>query len=170
MKQYAPFFEWFENDRKELGVVEELLTSLNETSDLGLHSPQIHKPDPPDCICLNASGGCVAIEVAEVVCEEATRRTAKGERVMRLWNPGEFFNRVGALLAEKDRKTFHGGPYAAIVACLFTDEPMLTLEQARVECGANRFGSYQQLTAAYLLFSYDPRTKSYPVVPLTITT
>ncbi len=55
MKEYSPFFEWFDKGRKELGVVEELLNSLNQSNQLGFHSPQINQPDPPDCICMNAA-------------------------------------------------------------------------------------------------------------------
>ena len=36
MREYAPFFEWFAKDRKELGVVEELLVSLNRETRAGL--------------------------------------------------------------------------------------------------------------------------------------
>jgi len=35
-RKYASFFEWPDKERKELGVVEELLRSLNSVSPLGL--------------------------------------------------------------------------------------------------------------------------------------
>lgn len=149
MKECAPFFEWFEKGRKELGVVEELFESVNRVGRTGLHSPQIYRPDPPDSICLNSSADRVALDVAEVVCEEAARLTAQGHRVMRVWRPGELTTRVAELLAEKDKKTFHGGPYAEIVASLFTDEPMLTSEQANSELSGASFGPFKQLTAAF---------------------
>ena len=168
MREYAPFFEWFQKDRKELGVVEALLGSLNQTSGSSFCSPRIQHPDPPDCICFNAEGGLVAVEVAEVVCEEAARLTAQGEQVMRVWRPEELKMRVVDLLDGKDGKTFHGGPYADIITCLFTDEPMLTLEHVNSELGNTSFGPYKQLTSAFLVLSYDPSTKSYPVVTLRV--
>ena len=73
MRKYAPFFEWFDKGRKELGVVEELIASLNRIKQEQFHTPQLCDPDPPDCICLNESGEVVAIEVSEVVCEDAAR-------------------------------------------------------------------------------------------------
>jgi len=168
MKEYAPFFEWFEKDRKELGVVEELLESVNRMGRTGYYSPQIYRPDPPDCVCLNSSAALVALEVSEVVCEKAARLTAQGNQVMRVWRPGELTTRVAELLAEKDKKIYHGGPYAEIVASLFTDEPLVTPEHADTELSSASFGPYKQLTAAFLLLSYNPNTKTYPVVALRI--
>jgi hypothetical protein len=166
MKTYASFFEWHDKGRKELGVVEELLVALNRTAGLRLHSPKEYSPDPPDCICLDGSGKSVAIEVAEVVCREAARLNAQGRAVYRSWQAGELLSQVAHVLNGKDAKTFHGGPYQAIIACLFTDEPALTVTQATAELSGQLFGPFTQLTAAYLLFSYDPGSQTYPVVKL----
>jgi hypothetical protein len=170
MKTYASFFEWHSKGQKELGVVEELVVALNRTAALGLHSSREFSPDPPDCICLDASGNSVAIEVAEVVCQEATRLNAQGHAVYRSWQSGELVSEVGRVLKGKDGKTFHGGPYRAIIACLFTDEPALTVTQATAELSGQLFGPFTQLSAAYLLFSYDPGSKTYPIVKLSVRT
>ena len=168
MKTYASFFEWHNKSQKELGVVEELVITLNRIAGLGFHSPKEFSLDPPDCICLDVSGNTIAIEVAEVVCQEATRLNARGSAVYRNWRPGELAIQVAHVLEEKDRKTFHGGPYQAIIACLFTDEPALTFTQATTELSGHLFGPFNQLTAAYLLFSYEPDSQTYSVVNLTV--
>ena len=168
MKTYASFFEWHDRGRKELGVVEELVVALNSSAGLTLHEPREFSPDPPDCVCLNEAGESIAIEVAEVVCEEAVRLNAQGTDVYRHWRPGELATHVSLTLAGKDGKTFHGGPYHSIVACLFTDEPALTVEQAEAELAGHEFGPFSQLTNAYLLFSYRPATQSYPLIELRI--
>ena len=111
-------------------------------------------------------GELVAIEVAEVVCEDTARINAQGEDVYRNWKPGELKAHILRLLSEKDGKNFHGGPYLAIIACLFTDEPMLTFNKAQLELEEQLFGSFKQLTAAFLLFSYEPTSQSYPVFEL----
>ena len=131
-------------------------------------APRIQKPDPPDCVCVNAAGESVAVEVAEVVSEEAARLTAQGNSVARVWRPGELIAYVDQLLADKDRKTYHGGPYAGIAVALFTDEPMLTLQEATSELNSASFGPYSQITSAYLLLSYDPYAKSCPVIALAV--
>jgi hypothetical protein len=99
VKNYASFFEWHNKGQKELGVVEELLVALNRGAELELHHPRVFSPDPPDCVCLNASGEAVAIEVAEVVCEEAARLNAKGPQVHRQWRPGELRTHIARHLS-----------------------------------------------------------------------
>jgi len=168
MKEYASFFEWHDKPRKELGVLEDMLNSLNRTSGANYHSPQIHRPDPPDCICLNALGGHVAVEISELVCQEAARLTAQGEHVMRMWLPGELRKQIVQLLGEKDEKTFHGGPYAEIVVCLFTDEPMLGIGHVISELAASSFGPFRQLSSAFLVLSHDPNAKSCPALRLNV--
>lgn len=164
-RKYASFFEWPEKDRKELGVVEELLPSLNALG-LGLRNLRVHRPDPPDCVCEDQNGNPVAIEVAEIVCEDAARLNAQGHNVYRAWRPGNLGAAITARLAEKDTKTFHGGPFATLAVCLFTDEPALTVDFAKRELASVSFGPYKQIGTAYLLFSYDPGSKSYPLLPL----
>ena len=165
-RQYASFFEWPDRQIKELGVVKELLATLNNTTNLGLHSPRVCEEDPPDCVCENIEGGNVAIEVTEVICREAARLNAQGQNVCRVWKPDELAFHIEHLLNEKDKKAYHGGPYVNTLACLFTDEPMLNFNFAKTELASVRFGPFSQLTSAFLLFSYEPESKSYPVIPL----
>jgi hypothetical protein len=166
-RKYASFFEWPEKEGKELGVVEELLPALNVLG-LGLHNLRVQRPDPPDCVCDDANGKPMAIEVAEIVCEHAARLNAQGHKVYRAWRPGDLGAAITARLSEKDAKTFHGGPFSTIAVCLFTDEPALAVDFAKCELAAASFGPYRQIGAAYLLFSYDPGSKSYPLLPLRI--
>ena len=166
-RKYASHFEWPEKEGKELGVVEELLSGLNALG-LGLHNLRVQRPDPPDCVCDDPNGRPVAIEVAEIVCEDAARLNAQGHNVYRAWRPGELCVTVTTRLREKDTKIFHGGPYSSIAVCLFTDEPALTLEFAKRELFSVSFGPFEKIGAAYLLFSYDPNSKSYPLLPLQI--
>ncbi len=165
-RQYASFFEWPNKQIKELGVVKELLTALNNTANLGLHSPRFFEQDPPDCVCANIEGADVAIEVTEVVCSEALSQNAQGKDVYRVWKSGELASHIEHLLSGKDKKTYHGGPYVNTLVCLFTDEPMLTFDFVKAELTSISFGPFLQLTSAFLLFSYEPVSKSYPVIAL----
>ena len=166
MKTYASFFEWHDKGQKELGVVEQLIVALNSGAGLQLHSPYEFEHDPPDCVCSDGAGRPVAIEVPEIVCEKAVRENAQGKNVYRRWQPGELTQHIASTLAAKDTKAFSGGPYTSIIAALFTDEPDLTPAQARAELDLHLFGPYGQLTAAYLLFSYEAESHSYPVLTL----
>jgi hypothetical protein len=165
-RQYASFFEWPDRQIKELSVVKELLTTLNNTTNLGLHSPSVYEQDPPDCVCKNVEGGNVAIEVTEIVCSDAARLNAQGQKVYRVWKSSELASLIELRLSEKDKKNYHGGPYVSILACLFTDEPMLTVEFVKAELASVNFGPFSQLTSAFLLFSYDSVSKSYPAIQL----
>ena len=115
--------------RRSLGS-SELVNSLKLAGFADLRRPQLNRPDPPDCVCENQLGNRVAVEVAEVVCERAARLTAQGEDVFRRWRDGELRVHIERLLGEKNRKCYFGGPYSETIVCLFTDEPMLTPEQA----------------------------------------
>jgi len=167
-RKYASFFEWPDKERKELGVVEELIAGLNASIGLGLSNLRVQRPDPPDCVCDDSNGKPVAIEVAEVVCEDAARLNAQGQNVYRVWRPGDLAARIRTRLNEKDGKSFHGGPFASIAVCLFTDESTLTVDFAKRELSLVMFGPYKQVGTAYLLFSYDQGSKNYPFLPLRI--
>jgi len=168
MKRYAAFFDYLDREQAEFGVAEELVRSLELRGLRRFGNLSAHRPDPPDCICLNEMGGHVAIEVTEVVCGAAASVTAQGHDVYRDWQPGAFLDQVSSQLARKDSKQFHGGPYAEIVACLFTDEPIMSRDRIAKELEGASFGPFRQLTSAYLVLSYDPATKSYPLYVLPI--
>jgi hypothetical protein len=104
----------------------------------------------------------------EVVCEDAARLNEQGVEVFRNWRAGELTAHIAKLLAEKDSKTFNGGPFASITVCMFTDEPLLTIDRLEVELADKYFGPYKQVDSAYLVVSYDPATKTYPVIELGI--
>jgi hypothetical protein len=163
MRQYAAFFEWHDRPRKELGVLETLI----ESGCVAWNSPQSFSPDPPDCVCSDDRGNPIAVELAEVVSQEAAARNARGEQVMQWWDTGDISAHVRELLFRKDQKTFHGGPYVEISVCLFTDEPLLIQSEARAELEQTAFGPFNQITSAYLVFSYVAG-QGYPVIPLRI--
>ena len=167
-RKYASFFEWVDKEGKELGVAEELVKALNSGGTLQLSNLVLCNPDPPDLICQNAQGDLIALEVSEIVCEEAVRLNQQGQDVYRVWQPGELQAAIAERLARKDKVTLQGGPYHCLYVCLFTDEMMLTHQGACEELSNVVFGPYNQITDAFLLFSYQPGTKSYPVVRLRI--
>jgi hypothetical protein len=166
VRPYASFFEWPDKEQKELGVVEELIESLNVRAGRQLGNLRPQRPDPPDCICEDADGQAIGVEVSEIVCGIAASKNARGQKVYRVWQPGELTDTIRTRLEEKDKKTFHGGPYASIIVCLFTAEPALARDTAAEELHPKSFGPFRQISAAYLLFSYDPGSKSYPLIRL----
>lgn len=167
-RKYASFFEWVDKESKELGVAEELLKVLNQTGQVQLSGAVPCHPDPPDLSCRNAEGDLIALEVTEIVCEEAVRRNQQGEEVFRLWRPGELQAAITDSLNRKDKIHLHGGPYHRLYVLLFTDEMMLTPQAVADELSGVTFGPFNKITDTFLLFSYQPVTKNYPVLRLHI--
>lgn len=163
---YASFFEWPDRQRKELGIVEELIATLGRQGASPFHSPQVFQPDPPDCTAVTSIGESIAIEVTELVSEEAARRNAQGHAVSRQWQAGDLATQVRAQLLKKDSKSLNGGPYARFAVVLFTDEPLLLFEYSERALSEQFFGPFVQIGEAYLLFSYCPRRQLYPALRL----
>jgi hypothetical protein len=167
-RKYASFFEWLDKEGKELGVAEELVRALNSAEALDPNSLAPCYPDPPDLTCRTDQGELIAIEVSEIVCVEAVRANQKGHDVFRVWGKGELQSAIAESLSRKDKVNPQGGPYHRFYVCLFTDEMMLTHQGASDELSNVVFGPFNQITDAFLLFSYQPATKSYPVLRLRI--
>ena len=167
-RKYASFFEWIDKEGKEFGVGEDLVKALNSAHSLQLIDLAPCNPDPPDLTCKNVQGDLIAIEVSEIVCEKSVRLKQQGQDVYRVWQPGEVQAAISERLARKDKVTLQGGPYQSFYVCLFTDEIMLTPQGVGDELSDVSFGPFDQITDAFLLFSYQPGTKSYPVVRLRI--
>jgi hypothetical protein len=125
----------------------------------------LQEPDPPDLTC-SIGAGRIAIEVTELVCEQAVRANELGNAVYREWRPGEIAASLQALLSRKDTVRLKGGPYDSLWLCIFTDEFTLSSGRVAAELEGVTFLPMQQIAKAFLLFSYEPGTSTYPVVPL----
>ena len=165
-RKYASFYEWPDKRIKEFGIVQELVQSL-ATQGFDLGDPQVHHSDPPDCVCEDGAGNLVALELVELVSQEAIERNEKGEHVYRWWEPADIRSEVAKLLARKDAKKFGGGPYSGIAVVIHTDEPALTADEAREALTGTVFGPFEQVTRAFLMFSYMP-SKGHEVLQLSV--
>jgi hypothetical protein len=173
-RRYANFFEWPNKQRKELGVVEELLKAMRLSGAETYHSPGFG-PSPnvaPDCIVVDNSGSSIAIEVCEFVSEEAIRINQKEIDVIKAkyrdWLPNEVVEEVKAILMGKDGKTYHGGPYHKICILIFSDERVVTYGTCADVLKASEFGPFKNISEAYFMFSYDPGFGYCPYMKLTI--
>jgi hypothetical protein len=173
-RKYASFFEWPDRATKELGLVKRLVESLESAGRCDFHSP---RPGPgpnvaPDCVALNGDGHPVALEVSELVSEEAIRANQRAGSavggVYKHWDPAELLGGISALLRVKDSKTYHGGPFWDISVLIHTDE--ITIRSATYVplLTEHAFGPFRRISDAYLLFSYDGDVGGYPHVKLVI--
>jgi hypothetical protein len=169
-RRYAGFFQFPRKDWSELSIVEELIVSLEREGFDSLHDPKTFSPDPPDVICLDSIDLPVAVEVVEAVSQEAVALNAQGRRVTKWWDAAEFVTHVCGLILTKDAKTFNGGPFQRKIVCVHTDEPVVMPDEVRIALAAIPPMRLNQIAAAYLLFSYDPGTQSYPVLRIPVAT
>jgi hypothetical protein len=168
-RRYAPFSEWpMHKSQMELHIATHLMLSLKELGKSLFVNPRLHDPDPPDIVADLLSGGSCAIEITELVDEHlaSTREHVAGDP--RVWRPDELKQDIERALSRKDSKVFHGGPYGATIVCLFTGEPLLSFDNVRDEIACVSYGPYHQLTAAYLMFSYDVELKVCRIVELNL--
>ena len=165
-RKYASFYDWHDKQIKELGIVRELVKSLGAVG-FPLRDPRIQEPDPPDCVCVDDAGRPVALEVVELVSQEAIERNERGECVYRWWDSEGIRAEVKQLLERKDGKAFNGGPYVEVAVLIHTDEPALTADVAREALAGVGFGPFKQLTRAFLMFSYMPG-KGHEVLQLSV--
>ncbi len=173
---YASFREVGSKEFKEVDAVRDLLGSLKAAGDVEYRDVSAAPKDPPDFIAVNRKGQAVAVEVTEFVSEEAVRlneaeRRRLGRRPditemqMAQWTEQAFVGHMRELLQGKDRKTLNGGPFEEYLLVLHTDEPLLVRSEVEGWIPSHSFGPYAQITAAFLLFSYEPG-RGYPFVPI----
>ena len=168
-RKYGAFFELGDKKQKELTVGEELFQALNSELGYSLDRLALHEPDPPDLACYLGKER-VALEVTELVCATAVKANETGKQVYREWRPGEATEALRALLHRKDSIKLQGGSFSALWVCVFTDEFMLTAEHLAKELATVTFGPFQQISKAFVLFSYQPSQPTYPVVQLQLKT
>jgi len=75
LRNYANHWEWFDKQRKELGIVEDWLKSMHLAEENTYVMPRLgpHPNHAPDCLVSNENGEIVAVELCEFVCEKAIK-------------------------------------------------------------------------------------------------
>jgi len=167
---YANHWEWWNKQRKELGIVEDWLESMCTSGESAFTSPRFgpHPNNAPDCIVLNKNGENVAVELCELVSEEAVAENQRGNAVYRDWQPTEVVNKIGEILKKKDKKTYHDGPYSEIIILIHTAEPVIAYEHYKELLSLKGFQGLHQVNQAYLLFKNhnNPSITPYPYIKL----
>jgi hypothetical protein len=170
-KGYATFWDWPNKQVKERGIVRDLLKSISaERGEHGV-SKLWSNPNPnetPDVFAVAISGELIAFEVTELVDQKTIEQKKRGAWRVKKWHSQELQKKLQCIIAEKDAKTFRGGPFAKVVLIIYTDEPRLKCAFCADAIASKKFGPCQVITEIYLLFSYVPRRKSYPYIRLEI--
>lgn len=166
---YADHFGWSTNrEIEEWGVVLSLNEALQKSGAKGFSNIQARGRgnDPPDCEALTQDNKRVAIEVTELVREEAIRAFKAGnDEVVADWDKKSFLSAVSVLIEKKDCKfeALKGGPYpGGHILVIFTDEPLLHRKNVSRYLENSTFPITENLTKIFFLIAYDPQIESYP--------
>lgn len=171
-RAYASLREGGTKGQKELTVLLDLLASMRASGDEHYFNPGLSPEDPPDCIARTAAGQLVAVEVTELVSQEAIeynertrrelgRRPDITEMVMHRWTREDLLRHIDTILIRKESRVYEGGPYAEVVVVIHTDEPLLVRERCEEWLTNYRFGPFGTITTGYLLYPYQPPS-GYP--------
>lgn len=172
LRKYASYFEWPDKQRKELGVVQELLKAMELSGEKRFHSARKGPSanHAPDCVANGQDGEPVAIEVCELVSGKAIQCNINvndvKDAVYRDWLPDHVAEEVGNILLRKDGVKYVGGPYSNIVVVIHSDEMVVVHSTC---AGALRSRTYDKpnvINEAYFLFSYDPAFEYCPYIKL----
>ena len=172
---YASFYGWStDRDLEEWGVTNTLRQALQSNGESFFDGLQQRGRgnDPPDCEAVDAKGNRIAIEVTELVCSDAIQAYKQG-RVYDWadWNKERLIASLEERIATKGTRypKLKDGPYeGGYVVLIYTDEPMLPIDTVRKFLDGHTFRKPEGVTRAFLLLSYDPRTKSCPYVDLAL--
>ncbi len=171
--RYAGAFEACTKERKELGVGEEFSRSLKAKFGLELLDLCLASPDPPDLVAA-LGRSVIGLEVTELVCSDAIKANKKAGGndlvVYRHWRMGEVRGALEIRLAEKNLCQLKGGPFDEFWVCVHTDELDLSPERVAEDLGQIALGPFPRIDRAFLLFSYTPGIKTYPLMQLSLAT
>ena len=171
---YADFFGWsLDRNLEEWGVLQALRESLEAQgrvfyyTDLRIRG---RSHDPPDCEARDADGRRVAVEVTELVSEDAIRAYKAGRVYdFALWDRESFLASLAQVIARKDSNyprlkdpPYHGG-YELVV---FSYEPMLSRRNVDTYLAGHVLEPPANLSRVVLLLGYDPGVSRCPIYEL----
>ena len=171
-RPHAGHFSW-ESDRAvaEIGVVNEFEIALALDDQLFFSEPK-HRGtdnDPPDCEAKGSGGGRVGIEVTELVDSASAAAARAGDHYEWVDWKGKLIPRLEKILRKKDNpRDLKDSPYGEYVVLIYTDEPWLELNYISAVLLQHQFKNFKLITRAYLLVSYDPHLKRYPLYRLNV--
>jgi hypothetical protein len=169
---YADFWEWPDQHAKEASIMEDFLGARNKMGLQRYAKVEQLKNDPPDFVATDIEGCKIAIELTELVSEKAIRANLRAKEpknsVWQDWTQEDVVAAVEKRLQDKDSKKYLGGPYNEIHVVLHVDEPLVPRQEYVPFLGTVTLAARRQISSAFVLFSFDPATDSYPLVTLNL--
>jgi hypothetical protein len=164
LRKHGSFWLWPKKPVVERGVVRELLNSMHHDGDMRYQNARSVNDDWPDCEVDDDLGNTVAVEVTELVDEEAIRTAERDEMDFSYQTDGEIKEKVSKILARKNLKSSHGGLYRKVILVIHTDE--FTHSRLFPVIRNTEFMRLENIQEAFIITSYDPSydpvTHTYP--------
>jgi hypothetical protein len=151
----------FYKKMKESGIIKALFDSMEANAQGAYLNPR-PGPNSPDFVAEDLKHNPVAVELTELVSQEAIEANLKGHEIYRDWRPSEVINRIEEILKEKGAKSYHGGPYSKIILVIHTDELVISSREYIPILKNHIFGPLKQIDEVYFIFSYESNSKEFP--------
>jgi len=173
---YASYFDWrLDRDLEEWGVAQ-CVRGSREAQGLPFYYSHLRvrgrSNDPPDCEACDAASRRVAVEITELVSEDATKAYQAGRIYdFGVWDRATFLSELSERITRKDKNFYrlkdapYDGGYELIV---FTDEPMLGRETVEGYLSGHVFDRTAHLSRVLLLLGYDPGIQRCPLYELDV--
>jgi hypothetical protein len=169
---YADFFDWPDKSVKEWGIAQTFVGELRRVQGTDVRSGKQHPGGanhPPDFQLTTEAGEIWAVEITELVSQEAIEATKRGHSVVAAWSDEVLNMQFEQLLYKKDRpENVKGGPYDRFMLLVHVDEVMLSREQLERALGHRSFRT-RLIDDIYVLMSYDAHHQSYPLLSFSTT-
>ena len=166
---YADFFGWaIDRDFEESGVLSSLAESMAADGVLFYENIKSRRRpnDPPDCEATDSDGARVAIEITELVDNDAIRAFKQGRvYVWADWPREKFISSLADRIAAKDKRYPHlkEQPYVGgYVVVVFSDEPALTRSTVQEYLKDHDIPRPAHISRAILILSYGPAIQRCP--------
>lgn len=164
---YADFYDWHDKRQKELGLLQALVEAAGRIGlTLSDYRLQDEGKDPPDA-WVTLVGTSIAVEFTEFVDRNMIEKQRREKQEQwRVWIQQDVEVKLSSILAAKDHAGFGGGVgYWLVIHC---DEPGLSSELFERYLGAMPSIATRGVGRCFVLLSYDPAVKGYPLLEVTV--
>jgi len=170
-RSHANFFEFWKKSVKETGIFEEFIAKLEGHLGIPIKTWKLADNDPPDVIAELENGQTIGVELTELVNKDAIdAQIHKPETYTGIalsFGANEALVKINSIIDSKSNKLRKVvSIYDQLILLIHTDEIMLTSATFVNSMQSHKFHSSDVFNSVHLMFSYEPASKSYPVISI----
>lgn len=166
-RKHANFYNWHKKEVKEYNICGKLLRYL--TSQCGEKFEDVRREDDPPDFIVQTCDREIAIELAELVDQEAIENQIKHKLAypeQEGWTTDSLMRKINGRIAVKDNpkeKESLAKRFGRYIVLLHTDEPELHVDVFDNLFRSDEVAPTSLVNEVYLLFSFDPSYGTCPV-------